>query len=147
MTPPPRPRVCSQLPVLIYGTDPAAAQMRDLLARHGHSVRLVSTTGAAEQAVRRVRVALVFEPLPDDLLDFVARLRARSSGLRVILSPKRLEARLEEQAMLRDYLYLTVMGPNAEALHALTHDVLRAALRDELRVAATVAPIAMAEGA
>jgi hypothetical protein len=147
MTPPPRLRACSQLPVLICGADPAAAQMRDLLARHGHPVRLAATCGAAEDAVRRVRVALLFDPLPDDLLDCVARLRARSWGLRVILIPKRLDAALEEQAMLRDYLHLTVLGPNAEALHALAHDVLRVALRTDLCVAPSPGPSALAEGA
>jgi hypothetical protein len=113
------------VPVLLLGRTAAAVSLRDMLSRWAHPARLVTTWHAAEHAVQRVRVAVLFAAPSGDLLGCVDRLRRRSAGLRVILAPPRIDAELEQQVMLREYLHLTVPGPDLESLHALVHDVLR----------------------
>lgn len=116
---------CASIAVAIVGSRPAAVRLRDLLSRHAHPVRAVDAWGAAEHAVRRARVALLFEPLPSDLVACADRLRTGSPGLRIIALPEAMTAELEQQVMLREYVHLALAGPNVEALHTLVHAVLR----------------------
>jgi len=110
--------------VLLVGRAPEASALHAMLARFAHPIRQVPTWRAAEQAAPRMRVAILFT-LPADLIACVERLRARSAGLRVIVALSRSDPEVEQLAMLREYLHLTVIGPNLEAVHALVHDVLR----------------------
>ena len=70
-------------------------------------------------------VAVLFSLPAGDLLDGADRLRARAPGLRVVLASSAVDAELEQLVMPREYLHLSVLGPNLEVLHALVHDVLR----------------------
>jgi hypothetical protein len=114
---------CGEVPVLVVGRDGAATPLHELLERCAHPVRQVPTWRAAEQAVAGMRVAVLFTR-PADLIACVDRLRRRAPGLRVILVVPAADAELEQLVMLREYIRLTVAGPNLEAMHALVHDAL-----------------------
>ena len=114
---------CGEVPVLLVGRGTATTALHELLERHAHPVRRVPNWRAAEQAVGGMRVAVLFV-LPADLIGCVDQLRRRAQGLRVILAAPAATADLEQLVMLREYLHLTVLGPNLEAVHALVHDIL-----------------------
>jgi hypothetical protein len=114
---------CGEIPVLLVGRSAAASALRTLLERFAHPVRQVPTWRAAEQAVSGMRVAILFS-LPADLIGCADRLRAHARELRVILALSRADSEIEDLVMLREYLHLTVLGPNLESVHALVHDVL-----------------------
>lgn len=114
---------CGKVPVLLVGEAPAASAVHTFLERRAHPVRHVPTWRAAEQAVVGMRVAILFA-LPADIVACVDQLRSQAPGLRVILAVAAADAELEQLVMLREYVHLTVLGPNLEATHALVHDVL-----------------------
>jgi len=114
---------CGEIPVLLVGRSTAASALRTLLERFAHPVRQVPTWRTAEQAVPGMRVAILFS-LPDDLIGCTDRLRAHARELRVVLALSRADSEIEDLVMLREYLHLTVLGPNLESVHALVHDML-----------------------